>query len=118
MGHGHLGELNNQNSGKDYDCHDDEHPENHVDVHLLIFNPQKVSGASPKTPQLKWSLLKNGDSYKVEQNDVTLTTPATFDGGRTYMCSFTNHGNMYMAGGTSDKLGIFILNLIQTPSGH
>ena len=88
----------------DYPCHDDDYAEQHEDIHLLIFNPKINSGAKPSNAQLKWSLIKqeNGKYAHFESN-VELTTPDSYEGDRSYMCSFTNHGNMYMAGGVTDK---------------
>ena len=88
----------------DYPCHDDDYVEQHEDIHLLIFNPKINSAAKPTSAQIKWSLIKQENGkYAQSHSNVELATPDSFEGDRSYMCSFTNHGNMYMAGGPADK---------------
>ena len=82
-----------------YDCHaeiDDERK----DIHLLLFNPKKAKSTKPNVSQFKWTYTtKNKELY----NPVELENPPSYEGDRSFMCSFTNHGLMFLAGGEKDK---------------
>ena len=95
-----------------YDCHDGTLPDLQ-NTYVLIINPKtQPRSTSPDMDQMKFSLTKkkstrirrsSGSGFEASHHDVKLNTPDSFDGDRSYMCSFTNHGHMYMAGGAPDK---------------
>ena len=95
-----------------YDCHDGTLPDIQ-DTHILVINPKTRSSYSPDADQIKFSLTKkkskrirrsSGSSdFNDSFHEVELNAPDTFEGDRSYMCSFTNHGHMYLAGGAPDK---------------
>ena len=95
----------------EWNCHGDEPPSDHDDIHLLILNPSDSS--TPKSKQIKVSIFDKDIEVVEQSHEVELEKHRLFETSRGSMCSFVNKGKMYLAGSSDSPASEFKTRLGQ-----